>query len=610
MEGLNFVSPIYTLSAVFPPANLYLVNNVALLYHSQSPGGNIMNVVMNDLDLCVGCNRCVRVCPIEEANIAWKDSNGKIKVKVDNSKCIVCGSCLTVCHHGSRYYEDDIERFFRDLRAGAQISMFAAPAVRSNFYEYERLFAWLRSLGVKKIYDVSLGADICTWAHIRYIQKNGPKPIISQPCPAIVNYILIHKNELIKHLSPIHSPMLCTAVFMRKYEKINEKIAALSPCAAKVYEFEATNIVDYNVTFKKLNEYIKSNNIILPAKISEFDNYKAGLGSLYPMPGGLKECVEHYVGKKLRVDKSEGQHVIYKALDEYAKQPVSKLPVLFDVLNCPEGCNLGTGCEHDADIFNINAKMDALRQAAIKEDNVKYMDELFKKFDETLRLEDFIRHYTPTPVRSIQISQEKIDAAFVALNKHTEAEKHFNCGACGCATCLEMAKKIAKNVNVPENCAQKNHEDITREHTEAKNVLDNFLKSSETVLNETNAINSMIKEIVSKMSDVTDAISSYNQMITDIERISEKVNIISLNASVEAAKAGQHGLAFGVVAKEIRSLAKSSADSATKTKEASAKADGAMNSVNKALIEINGKAQSSNEAISAIVEDTKMTLKK
>jgi iron only hydrogenase large subunit-like protein len=567
------------------------------------------NVIINDLNLCVGCNRCVRACPIDEANIAWKGADGKIKVKVDNSKCIACGSCLTECNHGSRYYEDSTEDFFKDLKAGTPISMFAAPAVKSNFDEYERLFAWLRSLGVKKIYDVSLGADICTWAHIRYIQKNGPKPIISQPCPAIVNYILTHKNELIKYLSPVHSPMLCTAVFMHKYEKVNGRIAALSPCVAKTYEFEATNIVDYNITFKKLNEYIKNNHVALPTKADGFDSYKAGLGSLYPMPGGLKECVEHYIGKKLRVDKSEGQNVIYNALNEYAEQPASKLPVLFDVLNCPEGCNLGTGCEHNMNAFDINAKMDALRQAAIKEENVQYMDELFKKFDETLKLDDFIRYYTPTTVRSISVSQEKIDAAFGALNKHNEAARHFNCGACGCPSCFEMAIKIAKNINVPENCAQKNQEDITKKHTEAKSILNNFLKSSEIVVNETGGIHDMIKEITSKMGDVTDAISSYNQMITDIERISERVNIISLNASVEAAKAGQNGLAFGVVAKEIRSLAQSSADSAAKTKEASVKAGTAMSSVNETLTVINEKAQSSNKTISAIVEDTKATLK-
>jgi len=566
------------------------------------------NLVTNQLDHCVGCNRCIRVCPVNEANSAQMDNTGHVKVHMNENKCIVCGECIKACHHGARRYEDDTARFFNDLRNGSPISLYAAPAIKSNFDEYGRLFSWLRSIGVRKIYDVSLGADICTWAHIRYIQKHGPKPIISQPCPAIVNYILKYKNELLKNLSPVHSPMLCTAVYMKNYEKVTGKIASLSPCIAKAHEFEATGLTDYNVTFQKLHEYMKANSVSLPATSSGFDNYEAGLGSLYPMPGGLKECVEHYVGKQLRVDKSEGPTIVYKALDEYAKQRTNKLPVLFDVLNCAEGCNAGTGCAEHLDVFEINTKMDALRQASIKEDHVQYMDELFKKFDETLRLEDFIRTYTPTPVSSISVNKEKIEAAFLELGKFDEEARTFDCGACGSDKCIEFAILVAKGLNIPENCMEKMHEDMNKEHSETQGVLDNFLRSSEVVVGETSSIGAMVKEIIERMTDVTDAIASYNQMITDIERISEKVSIISLNASVEAAKAGAHGRAFDVVAKEIRSLAQSSADSAAKTKEASAKANGAMESVNKSVLKINDKVQSSLVNISATADDTKKML--
>jgi len=561
-------------------------------------------IIVNYIDKCAGCNHCIRVCPIPEANIAFLDGR-KNKVRVDSSKCIACGSCLAACTHGSRRSVDDTKSFFDDLRMGNPISVFAAPAIKSNFEEYGQLFTWLRSMGVRKIYDVSLGADICTWAHIRYIQKNGPKPIISQPCPAIVNYILMHKNELLKFLSPVHSPMLCTAVYMQKYEKVGTKIAAISPCVAKAYEFEATDIVDYNVTFRKLIRYLRENNIVLPSKATGFDNYDAGLGSLYPMPGGLKECVEHYVGRRLRVDKSEGPKVVYKALDEYAKQPLTKLPVLFDVLNCAEGCNAGTGCEHSVDIFEINTKMDALRQAAIREDNLKYMDDLFKKFDETLHLEDFIRSYIPRTVRSIPINREKIDAAYATMNKFDEASRNFDCAACGCETCLEMAEKIAKGINVPENCVQKMHSEVVQKNEEAKNILSSSISSYENIFNETAQIRKMTENITSSMTEVTDAVAKYDQMVTDIERISEKVNIISLNASVEAAKAGQHGLAFGVVAKEIRSLAQSSAESAMQTKEAAEKANGAITTVNDMVFKIKEKVQSSCDVIETISDNAK-----
>jgi len=569
------------------------------------------NVITNDLDKCIGCNRCVRVCPIYEANFAWTDSKGNVKVRIENSKCVGCGSCLEACHHGSRNYEDDTERFFNDLRAGVPISVFAAPAIKSNFDDYGRIFEWLRSLGVRSIYDVSLGADICTWAHIRYIQKNGPKPIISQPCPAIVNYILIHRNGLIKHLSPVHSPMLCTAVYMNKYENVKTKIAALSPCVAKSYEFDATHLVDYNVTFKKLNEYMRNNHVALPSKSSGFDNYEAGLGSLYPMPGGLKESVEHYAGKQFRVDKSEGPRFVYRMLGEYARAPVEKLPVLFDVLNCQEGCNAGTGCVKSHDVFfDISAKMDALRQAAIKGDHKKYIDDLFKKFDETLKLDDFIRKYVPTPVPSIRITPAKIEEAFISLGKFNKESRDFSCGACGCDNCLDMAWQVAKGINIPENCAKKMHDDVSKEHNEAMILSKTNLSSFETVLNETSHIKSKMEGIVSNIGDITSAIVSYDRMVTDIERISEKVNIIALNASVEAAKAGQHGLAFGVVAKEIRTLAQSSANSAMQTKEASEKANVAISTVNKVVSDINENVKAAYDNISEATKRSKEMLKK
>jgi iron only hydrogenase large subunit-like protein len=542
----------------------------------------------------------------------YAQANGEIKVRIDNSKCIACGNCLIACNHDSRHYIDDTERFFKDLRSGTPISIFAAPAIKSNFEEYGRLLSLLRSIGVKRIYDVSLGADICTWAHIRYIQKNGPNPIISQPCPAIVNYALMHNNELLKYLSPVHSPMLCTAVYMYSYEKVGTKIAALSPCVAKTYEFEATSIVDYNITFKTLRDYIKKNNISLPVNSIGFDSYEAALGSLYPMPGGLKESVEHYMGKSLRIDKAEGRDV-YKALDEYiehSKKPGMTLPVLFDVLNCAEGCNAGTGCVKDIGMFEINTKMELLRKDALKEEKLEYTtNELFKKFDERLKLNDFIRTYSPKPVSPIYISKEDLENAWTKLGKSNEVSKQFSCGACGCDTCYEMAVKVAKRISIPENCAEKLHEDIKRDNEKIKDISVRNLASFDSILDETGRIKEMVSEMTSSISEITSAISSYDRMITDIERISEKVNIISLNASVEAAKAGQHGLAFGVVAKEIRSLAQSSANSAAETKKVSEKANEAVKNANESINVITENVRDSYNGIVAASENTKKVLR-
>ena len=138
-------------------------------------------------------------------------------------------------------------------------------------------------------------------------------------------------------------------------------IAALSPCAAKTLEFETFGSVDYNVTIKHLYDYIEQNSITLPETICGFDSYDPGLGGLFSTPGGLKENVEHYLGKTYRVDKAEGIATVYSALDEYAVQPIDKLPAIFDVLNCTEGCNAGTGCRHNRGIFGMNKRMHDIR---------------------------------------------------------------------------------------------------------------------------------------------------------------------------------------------------------------------------------------------------------
>ncbi|MCL2227326.1 MAG: methyl-accepting chemotaxis protein [Oscillospiraceae bacterium] len=565
-------------------------------------------LITNSLENCVGCNRCVRVCPITEANVS-SIFDGNIKVEADNSKCVVCGACLLVCHHGSRAYEDDTERFFEDLANGVPISLFAAPAVQTNFQEWQRMFTWLRSLGAVKIYDVSLGADICTWAHIRTIEKGKTVPLISQPCPSIVNYILMHKNELAKHLSPIHSPMLCTAIYMKKYDNLNTKIAALSPCIAKAHEFDETQLVDYNVTFKGLAKYMHECGIALPAHPSGFDNFQAGLGVLYPLPGGLRENIEHYFGKKLRIDKSEGTQMVYKALDEYAVNSTQQLPALFDVLNCMEGCNVGTGCIHHGEagavnMFDIGFTMHKARTEALGKNQGQYLEDIFSEFDKSLHLQDFVRTYTTLPARNIPVSPSSIDNAFAILDKFDDDSKKFDCGACGCDTCYEMAVRLAKNIDVPQNCLKKAHEDAKRDHDAAVDNMARF----DTVLKDTTTVKDVTSTIVSDVHEINKVIESYNKLIADIEEIAMSINIISLNASVEASRAGQNGRAFAVVAEEIRKLSKSSDESAKRTKAASTKADTAINNINASVEKISSSVKASYENVLAISESTKNIL--
>jgi len=343
----------------------------------------------------------------------------------------------------------------------------AAPAIRTNIPEWKNLFAWLKQLGVNKIYDVSLGADICIWGYIRYIEQNPSAPVITQPCPVIVSYCEKYRQNLLKRLSPVHSPMACCSIYMKEYEGITDRIAAFSPCIAKTNEFADTGLAQYNITFAMLVDYIEKNKIKLPKKQAGFDHNESGLGSIFPMPGGLMENINFFTEKKLSIDKAEGI-TVYKALDTYAESPAELLPQVFDVLNCHNGCNVGTACTHAGNIFRINREMDGRRKAATENYDKDYFDDLYKKYDERFSLPLFLRVYNPVDIALPSLSDEDIENAYALLDKTDDEMKHVDCGACGSDTCYGMARKIALGVNIPVNCIVKAMNDAKAEHV--KNI--------------------------------------------------------------------------------------------------------------------------------------------
>lgn len=77
----------------------------------------------------------------------------------------------------------------------------------------------------------------------------------------------------------------------------------------------------------------------------------------------------------------------------------------------------------------------------------------------------------------------------------------------------------------------------------------------EIIINSSNELYEKIKDINEKQEKIS--------IITDtIESITNRTNILSLNASIEAARAGEYGKGFQVVAEEIRKLAEKSQESA------------------------------------------------
>lgn len=572
-------------------------------------------ILLTKEELCAGCNKCIAKCPTK-ANIAYV-VNGENKIRVDQHRCIHCGECLEVCDHNARDFFDDTERFFADLKQGTSISVIAAPAVRFNFANYRRLFGYLKALGVKLIYDVSFGADITTWAYLKAIKEQQLTSVIAQPCPAIVNYVQKFRPELIDKLAPIHSPMMCTAVYLRKYKNNQDKLAFLSPCIGKIDEInekDTAGLVQYNVTYAKLEQYLSKNGINLANyPEADFEDQGCGLGLTFSRPGGLRENVEfHTQGAWVR--QIEGPGHTYHYLDEYAKRVQSgkPVPLLVDILNCLCGCNIGTGTNKAAKIDDIDYEMNQLKQAKIKEQSkaklFKKTYALFDMFDKELRLADFVRRYENKAAGLEAAAALDLEPVFASLHKLTDESRKVNCYACGFGDCQNFAAAVATGINHVENCIDYNRKEVETEkellaqsHSETEAMLSKVkslseerersaellkervkditdainevsvgssenAKSIETISHEVHYIFKTAIELRESVREVESKLTHFGEASDEIVGIAGQTNLLSLNATIEAARAGEQGKGFAVVANEVRVLADRSKTIAASTK--------------------------------------------
>jgi len=495
---------------------------------------------------CVGCNSCVRTCPAPEANVTKMLNDGRFVTTVNPEKCIACGECVKTCSHGARDYIDDTEKCMEAITK-EKVIILAAPSIKTVYpTKWKGILNWFRSKNCI-IYDVSFGADICTWAHLRAIESKKVEKVITQPCAAIVKYIETYQPKLINNLSPIHSPIACAVVYIKKYLKQKNPIAVLSPCVAKKNEFIETGLADFNVTLRKLQEYFDRNDIRIPTHPENeleynFDESQGQVGAVYPRPGGLRDNLWLH-SADINITTSEGVHKVYPELDMYAEMPAFKHPEVFDVLSCEFGCNVGPGTGTSQTVFDVMASMREIEKEAKSRRKTGVFkggeDKLFKRFDDELRLIDFMRTYhpvTPTPLPT----DRQLDAVFNMMGKHTDEERNFNCHACGYKSCRDMAISICRGLNNVDNCIvhaktvlTARHSALTAQHELLTEITDECFALSSKLKEDLKKINDNMRVIGDTADKTSERASEVNDLLTSV------IEFCSENKTMDASAVGQ-----------------------------------------------------------------------
>lgn len=233
------------------------------------------------------------------------------------------------------------------------------------------------------------------------------------------------------------------------------------------------------------------------------------------------------------------------------------------------------------------------------------------------------------------VSEQQAEAGFGEMKKDSLEKREIDCGACGYESCRQMAEAIALGLNRKENCMHYEKDALREEQDRMQEITEQLRESQkrkqelyEEVISDFQLIRTSMGELAignqasaedstriaqavggmsgftemlrESMQQVVDAVQGYDVMNEDIIKISNQTGMLALNAGIEAARSGEAGRGFAVIANRVRDLSEQTKEAVSTGKEQSAILVPAIHKLDEETIQFVQNIESINEGTSAL----------
>ncbi len=236
--------------------------------------------IIYDPNKCIHCQACVDTCMLQGVEALSFDE--KAGVLIDENRCVRCGQCILHCPMGAITRNNALSQFlncqscaftqpsgamhecdetFKALTLLKDPTRYCvvefAPAIRASIGEEfgissgelvtGKIYAALRKLGFKKVWDTNFAADLTIMEEgsefLYRLANNGTLPLFTSCCPGWVRFAERIYPELLPHLSTAKSPQQMFGAIAKTFgaKSLHVKpdsmsVISIMPCTSKKTE--------------------------------------------------------------------------------------------------------------------------------------------------------------------------------------------------------------------------------------------------------------------------------------------------------------------------------------------------------------------------------------